>query len=467
MNRRRRLQKNGQFQWTGSFDTALNEFRTAGITPAQLQTMLDKLMYIPVITAHPTESKRRTIMEALRRIFVTSQQLDSSQITKEEREDIIGQLESYVQILWKTDEVRTQKPNVIGEVRNGIYYFENSLFQAVPDMYRQFEKAVAHSYGSLLHEGQRLTVPSFLRFGSWIGGDRDGNPNVKPETTALAVRLYTKAILKEYLPRINRLSRLLTHSIALCEPSAAFLDSLSRDEKYALRFFADDTGRFRFEPYRRKLQIMFYRLERNLMVVRNNISGKDVRAPEDAYPDEYELLADLYLIRDSLISHGDGNIADGELKDLIRMVETFGFSMVSLDVRQESTRHSEAVSELLASQDRHIDYLALDEPGRLQVLARFLDHHKLTTDVTGLSEETRETLAVFDVMASMRREISDRAFGSYVISMTHQASHVLEVLLLARQADLCGRDAQGNWFCHLRIAPVFMTGSIMISTTPC
>ena len=456
-HRRRRMRQHGQSQWTGSFDAALREFREDGINATQLQTMLDRLAYIPVITAHPTESKRRTIMEALRRIFVASQRLDASQVSREEREEIVQQLESYIQILWKTDEVRTQKPNVIGEVRNGIYYFENSLFQAVPDMYRGFEKAIAHNYGPLLAQDQSLNVPSFLRFGSWIGGDRDGNPNVKPETTALALRLYAKAVLKEYLPRINRLSRLLTHSISLCEPSAAFLDSLSRDEKYAAKFFADDSGRFRYEPYRRKLQIMFYRLERNLMIVRNRINGKDVRAPEDAYPDEREMLNDLYLIRDSLVSHGDGNIADGELKDLIRMVETFGFSMVRLDVRQESTRHSAAVTELLAGQADRVDYPALDEAGRLAVLARYLEHDKLTIDRDRLSEDTLETLDVLSVMADMREEISANAFGSYVISMTHSASHVLEVMLLARQAGLCGRNTQGDWYCHLRIAPLFET----------
>jgi phosphoenolpyruvate carboxylase len=452
---RRRLRHAGKPLWTGSFDATLLEFRDAGINRQQLQMLFNRLAYIPVITAHPTESKRRTIMEAQRRIFVTSQRLDVSQISREERDEIIDDLTSLIQILWKTDEVRLQKPNVEGEIRNGIYYFQHSLFEAVPMMYREFEKAVQRVYGD--DDGKTgLTIPSFLRFGSWIGGDRDGNPNVKPVTTVKAVHMYAKTVMKAYLPRVNHLGHLLTQALSLCQPNKAFMESLEKDDHFAAKAFDGETQRFRHEPYRRKLAIMRYRLERNLLVLRN-LEETEIRFPEDAYADENELLRDLYLIRDSLISHGDGNIANGALQDMIRLVETFGFFMVNLDIRQESTRHTEAVADIFTHQHSAPDYLQLDEAARITLLAEQIAGPALPIDRSHLSETSVETLEVFDVMMQIHRDISPNAFGSYVISMTHNASHVLEVMFLAHQAGLAGRDDSGHWYCNIGISPLFET----------
>ncbi len=450
---RRKQRHAGQPLWTGSFDTILQELKDSGVNSSQLQTLFNRLAYIPVITAHPTESKRRTIMEAQRRIFVTSQRLDLNQLSREERDEIIDDLTTLIQILWKTDEVRQEKPSVEGEIRNGIYYFQHSLFEAVPVMYREFEKAVHRIYGE---EAGSLTIPSFLRFGSWIGGDRDGNPNVKPATTIMAVHLYAKAVLKAYLPRINDLGHLLTHTSSLCQPNEAFINSITQDNRFAAKAFAKNPDRFNREPYRRKLAIISYRLERNLLVLRN-VEQTEIRFPEDAYSDENELLHDLYLIRDSLHSHGDRNIADGTLQDMIRLVETFGFFMVNLDIRQESTRHSDCVRDILAHQQNSLDYKSMDESARVDLLAQYIKNPRVTIDRSQLSAESIETLEVFDVMTQMRRDISPNAFGSYVISMTHSASHVLEVMLLAQQAGLAGCGADNKLFCDIRISPLFET----------
>ncbi len=455
---RRQLRRRRR-SWTGSFEETLQQFRKERISAEQLQTLLDRLSYMPVITAHPTESKRHTIMEAQRRIFVTSQQLDDSRLSKEEREAVVRDLETKIQILWKTDEVRAQRPQVIGEIRHGIYYFQDSLFQAIPSMYREFEQALARVYGD--GEGEQaaapIRLPSFLRFGSWIGGDRDGNPNVTPQTTATAVRLHHATVLKEYLRRINQLSHELTQSILLCQPSEAFLASLKRDERFAAAAFPDNPDRFRREPYRRKLYIMRHRLQHMLDDVRRRLEGQSCPAAEETYPNAGALLEDLYLMRDSLASHGDANVADGHLKDLIRLVESCGFFLVHLDVRQESSRHTEAVAELCARLPEPVDYTALTERERLELLARQLARPPLDLDLERLSPATRETLEVFAVMKAMREEISPEAFGSYVISMTHSASHVLEVLFLAQQMSLAGRRPDGRWYCDLRVAPLFET----------
>ncbi|HKI80623.1 MAG TPA: phosphoenolpyruvate carboxylase, partial [Pseudodesulfovibrio sp.] len=175
---RRRQIRTGKALWTGSFEATLKEFREQGVTPKALQVLLDHLAYLPVLTAHPTEAKRRTIMEALRRVFVTSRQLDNTQLGRDEREATIRELETQIQLLWKTDEVRIHRPSVPDEIKNGVYYFQESLFKAIPAIYRDLEKTLEKVYGDLMKMDRQIKVPSFLHFGSWIGGDRDGNPNV-------------------------------------------------------------------------------------------------------------------------------------------------------------------------------------------------------------------------------------------------------------------------------------------------
>lgn len=453
--RRRRMRKAPR-PWPGSFDATLKEFRRDGITPEQLQILLSRLRYIPVLTAHPTEAKRRTVMEALRRIFLTSEKLNDPELTREERADIIERLESHIQILWNTDEVRDQRPTVQDEVHNGLFYFQESLFAAVPRMYRELEDAVQRVYGED-GQGVGVTVPSFVRFGSWIGGDRDGNPNVTPEITAFAVRLHTKTVLLEYLHRILRLSHILTHSIRLCPPSAAFLTSLEEDERYCAQAFKDHPERFRNEPYRRKLYLIRYRMERNLVAIKAQLEGVDVSPGPDAYASEEEFLRDLYALRDSLISHGDVGIARGELQDLIRIAETFGFFLVRLDIRQESGRHSAAVADILANAAIPVDYASLDESARLTRLGELLaGRTPLRYDAAALSPETRGCLDVFRVMARLRQDISKQAFGTYVVSMTHEASHIMEVMFLAKLVGLA--DRHGNdWSCNIRITPLFET----------
>lgn len=442
--------------WVGSFDHTLRQFHDQGINAEQLQALLNKLIYMPVFTAHPTEAKRRTISEALRRIFVTAEELEDPRIGEEEEAEIIRRLESEIQILWKTDEVRAKRPQVRDEIRNGLFYFQESLFDAVPRMYRGLEKGIRRIYGAGV--GNPVSVPSFLRFGSWIGGDRDGNPNVTPDITKLAVHLHTRTAVLAYLNRVTRLSHILTHSSLLCRPSDEFMQDLRRDETFCAMAFQDSPERFGNEPYRRKLYIMRYRLEQKLANIKAKLEGEMHSVEEDQYDSAQELLDDLYVIRDSLVSHGDAAIAGRELQDLIRLVETFGFFLVHLDIRQESARHTAAVAEIIAhAPGKHVDYLASDEAARLALLSELITQvDVLHVDHSLLSTETLETLSVFDVMRSLRQEISPECFGHYVISMTHNASHVMEVMLMARIAGLIGKRDK-RWYCHVKISPLFET----------
>ena len=441
--------------WVGSFEHTVRALREEGVSAEELGTLLARLRYMPVFTAHPTEAKRRTVLEALRRIFDTAQRLDEPGLSRAEREAIAEELQAQIQILWKTDEVRAQRPQVRDEIRNGLFYFRECLFEAVPQVYRRLEQVVAAEYGEREPGVPAVAVPSFLRFGSWIGGDRDGNPNVKPETTVLAVRLQHQTVLREYARRLRELGRLLTHSIALCRPTEALLASIEADAPYAAQAFRDNPQRFAREPYRRKLYVMRYRIERNLEAVRARLEGAEPTGPHHGYRDERELLNELRLIHHSLVSHGDRNIADRELKDLIRLVETFGFGLVRLDVRQESSVHTRAVAEVLAHAGRAEDYAALDEAARMALL-RELVRSPPRIEEAALSEEARETLEVFRVMRRMRAEVGPSAFGQYVISMTHAASHVMEVMALAALAGLVRREADG-WRCEIEVAPLFET----------
>ncbi len=452
---RREAQISGE-PWMGTFPHTISALKEEGVTPEQLQTLLSSMLYMPVFTAHPTESKRRSIMENLRDIFNTAALLDDPRLTEEEAEEITEALENRIGVLWRTDEVRDQRPRVADEIRLGLYYARGTLFDAVPQVYRSLEKAIASNYGRHNDGSPIVNVPSFLRFGSWIGGDRDGNPNVKPETTELAMRLQAQMVLIQYIQRIRALGKELTQSSNLCKPTRELLESIEWDENLIKEVFGDKPDRFATEPYRRKLYIMRFRLESNLVLIKNRIRGKSDKVKPWAYASEAEFLKDLHLIRDSLIGHSDLGSANGALKDLIRLVETFGFYLWKLDIRQESTLHSETVADIFKSMGRE-NYAQLDEDQRLALLADSIGDENLpAVDESKLSEQSREILAVFHVMANLREELSPEAFSSYVISMTHEASHIMEVMFLARLAGLAGRRGD-DWFCHISISPLFET----------
>ena len=455
---RRAQVSSGEPLWTGSFDQTLRELHAEGVSAGELEHLLHELHYQPVFTAHPTEARRRTTMENQRRVFETADRLNQPDLGEEERNLITEELESQIQILWRTNEVRVKKPQVQDEIKYGLFYFEESLFEAIPQSYRFLEKAIRRIYGTNEDGSLPVRIPAFLHFGSWIGGDRDGNPNVTPEVTELASRLAMEQVLREYIRRVNHLRNVLTHSSFMCEPSQDFLDSLEADSTIANAVFQGASDRFEHEPYRRKLYIMRYRLRETLDTVVRRVHGEAAVLPTNsAYADPRAFLRDLELIRDSLISHGDRNIASGALVDLIRLVETFGFHLHHLDVRQESTVHSEAMAEILAQIAPDTDYAAQDEATRQRTLSALIAADTPPTlDREALSDGTRQTLDVFQVMHNIRREVGPDGIGTYVISMTHAASHVLEVLLLGRFTGMAGETESGP-FCHLRISPLFET----------
>jgi phosphoenolpyruvate carboxylase len=456
-NRRRQLGMGGD-PWVGSFDRTLADLRVQGVAAETIQSLANQLRYSPVFTAHPTEARRRAVMESLRRIFVICDRLYEPTLGRNEQEELTETLSREIRILWRTDELRSAKLEVQDEIRNGLYYVRDSLFFAVPQAYRYFAKAIKKHYGVNKDGEPVITVPSFIRFGSWIGGDRDGNPFVTPEVTRWAVYKQMETALYEYIRRLEALRHVLTHSLQWCKLSGLFAARLAWVEtRFGNKvFFGTAAQSYAKEPYRRFISIMMARLQENLDVVQRKLTEERERTSTMAYSGVRELLEDLSLIRSSLVSHGDRTVAEADLQDLIRLVESFGFHLLQLDIRQESSVHTQTVSEVLRQLNPDSHYLAAKEPDRLGELSRWIAHEgTLYVSDLVLSDKSRETLEVFRQVAKLTGEVGSETFGAYVISMTHTASHVMEVMFLARLVGLAGK--KGNWHCKLSVAPLFET----------
>jgi len=453
---RRRLAAKGKELWKGSFEMLVQDYHAAGISLDEFAQILAQTTYIPVFTAHPTEAKRRVIMGLLDKIFAATKELDQQTQYLDQKKNTEKRLSSLIEVLWKTEEMRASRPEVHMEIANGLYYFRQSLFDAVPETLHRLRKALVRHYGDGAEQLLMRQAP-IIRFGSWIGGDRDGNPFVTPDVTRTAMGLQQQLVLQEYTKRVQLLIGELTHSRNFCQPSAAFEQALAMDESVCAAMLEGKPVRFPVEPYRRKLYLMQQRLQATLAQVERGLAGQ-TRSDNHAavYTNEETFLHDLFLIHDSLASHGDTHSANGALRDLILLVKTFGFYLSQLDIRQESTVHSNAVAEIVAHIGATSDYLALTESDKLALLERVL-RAQSKPDNNALSQDTRAVLAVFEVIKELQQQVSPRAIGQYVISMTHSASHLLEVVLLASCCDLAGVDAQQHAFCDIDISPLFET----------
>ncbi len=456
---RRRMLSHGMTLWEGSFDRTLAELKGQGVSINALQEMVNRLHYSPVFTAHPTEARRRAVMEGMRRIFLICDQLYSASLGVNDQHDLETQMAAEIQVMWRTDELRTAQLEVRDEVRNGLYYVRESLFDAVPKAYSYFEKALRKHYGVKTDGAALVNVPSFIRFGSWIGGDRDGNPFVTADVTEWTVHTQMQAALDEYRVRVLGLRHTLTHSSGWCTPSTPFLERLAEYEaEFGEQVFRGTAVQiYSREPYRRMAALMLARLDANLSYVHQCLADVPSFTSHMAYENAAAFLNDLYLVRDSLISHGDRIVAMQDLHVLIRLVESFGFHLLQLDIRQESTVHTRTVAAVLKQVDPDFDYLGAAEPERLQRLAAWVGHiDPISVSDVALGDVERETFAVFRRMAKLQAEVGDEVFGTYVISMTHSASHVMEVMLLARLVGLCGHNGR-DWFCRIQVAPLFET----------
>lgn len=445
---RRRQVAGGGPLWLGSFDHSLRQLKADGMDAHALSRLLGELWYQPVFTAHPTEAKSRTVMECLRRIFVLNNKLEHG-----DDPALNEAMRLEIQTLWKTEELRTQRPTAEDEIRNTLHYFVQAIFEATPTVYRNLHRAVASQFD------EPIRFPSVLRFGSWVGGDRDGNPFVTVNTTWFALRMQAREVLSLYLRHIGKLMDALSQSRRWCAPSDAFEQSLKSDEAEYMHRHGEPPERFAAEPYRRKLFMIRERLTAQhgqLQIELENRAQRSRRAP-GGYESAEEFVADLCVIRDSLVTHGDDDIAHGHLTDVIRLAETYGFALAPLDIRQESPRHEDAVDAVLRETKVCDDYAALDEDARIALLVQVMEAPPAEPPLEFFSEDVRHVLNPIAMIRPARTVFGGNTFGAYVISMTHSASDVLEVLALATIFGAAGKRGDGSWFADLRIAPLFET----------
>ncbi|HTK10205.1 MAG TPA: phosphoenolpyruvate carboxylase [Ktedonobacteraceae bacterium] len=423
----------------GSLEALVQFLQKNQLDSATVQHLLDQLDIDLVFTAHPTEATRRSLITKSRHIAALLAEHDQAdRMTPKERKIWQQELAGTIDLLWRTDAVRHVRLKPVDEIKMGIYYLDEILYDALPDLYGEFEELLAQAYPD-------VNVPSFLRLGSWIGGDQDGNPFVGPDTLLSALRLQRGYVIGHYRATIQKLAGEFSQSLHHATITPSLQESLEYDTR-CMPDYAHELGiQSTLEPYRRKLSFTWKRLEATLAAVTTQHTNfiNSNQAPQTleetiAYRCAEDLLQDLCLVRSSLLADGERELAQGELSKLIRQVELFGFYFVPLDVRQHSERHAAALSELLKATGLCADdYTTYNEEQRLSILENLLnDPRILTRPGLVLSDDTCHILNTFHAIRQARDEFGSDAITCYIISMSHSVSDLLEVLFFCKEASI-------------------------------
>lgn len=428
-------------------ESALRKIAERGIPADEVADHLGRALVVPVFTAHPSEARRRTVLEKLASVAHLLDDMEYGLPTPDERDAAVGAIAEEVEALWLTDAVRSARPSVLDEVRQVLGLVETRLLDVVPKVYRKLEAAMARAYPD-----HTRRVPAFLRFGSWIGGDRDGHPNVTHAVTADAVRLQQETILRHYLQRTETLGRKLSHSTPFVEAGPELKDSLAADAKL---FPGASAGKGQ-EPYRAKCRMIAEKLRRTLEYVHTHVvdwGAERTLPPPGIYLGRAGLLGDLTLIADDLQRAGATASANGAVRDFVRVVEVFGLHLLTLDIRQHSGRHEAATDEVLRAAGACPNYAKLTPDERFAVLAKELESARPLIPVhLPFTADTAEVIRTFRTMAAVLEQRCPEALGTYIISSTTDPVHLLEVLLFAREARLF-RPTEG--VSKIDIVPLF------------
>jgi len=454
-----------------SLEAALRQLREHGVTARQLYDLLRRAQICPVFTAHPSEARRRTILEKLVAIAQQMDRLEYSNLLPREREVAIASIAQAVETFWLSDTVRRGRPTILDEVRQGLGMVESGVMDVVLRVYRELEAALLRVYPEFWEDvagshpgsnGQPVPsapsgslvrrIPAFLRFGSWIGGDRDGHPSVTPAVTAQAIRLQQETVLRHYLKRLDELGQQLSHSERFVPPRPAFQEGLAQDAA-VLPELGELSGH---EPYRGKCRCIAAKLRRTLDYLHDlepRWTAEEHQPPPGVYLGRRELHADLMAIATDLLQIGATAAAAGPVHDLIRLVEVFGSHLLTLDVRQHSSCHSQAMEEILAWAHVCPRYGKLSPNDRFDCLVHELQQTRpLIPTHLPFTAPTCAVVQTFRTVAAVLEQQSPEAVEAYVISGTTESAHLLEVLLLAREARLF-RPAEG--VSRLNIVPLF------------
>jgi len=449
--RRRTVHERAGSAQEGSIEVALARLRWAGIAPRAVAQTLAKSYVAPVLTAHPTEVQRKSILDAERDIAELLAERDDLQaraqlynsakdaLTPRELATNEARLRARVAQLWQTRLLRYSKLTVADEIENALSYYESTFLREIPKIYADLERELGNQ-----------PVASFLRMGQWIGGDRDGNPNVSAATLSLALGRQAEVALRHYLTEVHYLGGELSLSARLVQVSP---------EMQALAERSPDPSEHRQdEPYRRALTGIYARLAATLKNLTGGDAARHAVAPQNAYAAAEEFLADLRVIEASLHSHRGASQAAERLHPLVRAVEVFGFHLATVDLRQSSDQHERVVAELLDTARIEPDYGAMAEPERRALLLRLLaDARPLRVVGAAYSEHTTGEIAIFETARQMRERFGKQAIRHYIISHTETVSDLLEVLLLQKEVGLMHGTLDAECSADLIVVPLFET----------
>ena len=404
----------------GSLAHACATMAQSGVTADEVRALLGRLFVMPVLTAHPTEARRRTVIELLGQVSAALDQLDDPRPGTRERARILSQLREVTLTLYCTEEARSIRPSPVDEVRAGLNVFAHTLLEVTPHIYRELEDALAASW-----PGERFDVGPFLRWGTWIGGDRDGNPHVTAEVTKTALERMRHLALSRHMADIDALGHELPVSARRIGPMTDLERSVDADRARLPEVAARVRRRAIGELVGEKLWFVLARLE-----------ATRARG-EAAYADPAEYRADLDLVDRSLRGAHLTRLAGGRLRDVRRRAQVFGFHLATMDLRQHSAVHEAAVADLLRLGGVG-DYTKMTEEGRISLMAHLLERADVAAphDRSALAPATRELLATLDVVGRARRDQGPEACERYVISFTSMPSDLLEVLFLVRAARM-------------------------------
>jgi phosphoenolpyruvate carboxylase len=401
-------------------------------TGTPLRDALEHLHIHPVLTAHPTEARRRAVTTSLRRISEQLQRLENPRLGPEQKAGAHRRLLEEVELLQRTSALRATRPEPLDEVRTIMTVFDQTLIRAVPRLYRVTERALVGDASGTVPS----PVPAFIRFGSWVGGDRDGNPFVTADVTRRAMGVQVEHTLRALEVSVDRVGRTLTVDRADTPASRALLEALGRDAVAMPDRFADIRTGSPGEPHRQKMLVITER-------VRATRTGRS----EHSYSGPDELLGDLRIVQESLAAAGARRAAYGELQHVIWYVQTFGFHLAELEVRQHSDVHRTALIELLKPLTADPEQAA-DDAALLDRLA--IEGWPERSEP--LTEATQEVLDTLRVMSWLQARWGDQCCGRYVVSFSHSAANLVAVRALARLAV-------GEAALRLDVVPLFETGA--------
>lgn len=449
--RRRAVHERAGDTQEGSIEVALARLRWAGISTRTISNTLAHSFVSPVLTAHPTEVQRKSILDAERDIaqlltarddikaLALAHNAAKDALTPRELAANEAQLRARVMQLWQTRLLRFSKLTVADEIENALSYYEATFLREIPKLYANLERELGNQ-----------PVHSFLRMGQWIGGDRDGNPNVSAETLNYALSRQAEVALRHYLTEVHFLGGELSLSAMLVDFSP---------EMRALAESSPDTSEHRKdEPYRRALTGVYARLAATLKELTGGDAARHAVAPQNAYLKSEDFLADLRTIEASLKAHHGEALIAQRLHPLIRAVEVFGFHLATVDLRQSSDKHEEVVAELLAAARIEPHYGKLDEAAKRALLVGLLnDARPLRVVGSDYSAHAQSELAIFEAARTARARFGKEAIRHYIISHTETVSDLLEVLLLQKEVGLMHGTLDSNATNDLIVVPLFET----------